>query len=92
VSVKNVKKAKSQIDSADPALLKLIEEPGSKLSLDAAVQVAAMPKYVQREIAERVSKFRQKKQKILGAGSYRHPTARSGTSHLNFRLVKNIFG
>jgi hypothetical protein len=40
VSVKNVEKAKSLIDSADPVLLKLIEEPGSKLSLDAAVQVA----------------------------------------------------
>lgn len=44
VSVKNVEKAKSLLDSADPALVKLIEETGSKLSSDAARRSKAFPK------------------------------------------------
>lgn len=33
--------AKSFLKKADPALVKMVEEPGSKLSLNAACEVAA---------------------------------------------------
>jgi hypothetical protein len=37
-----VVKAKSFLANAEPALVKLVEEPGSKLSLDAACKVAEL--------------------------------------------------
>jgi hypothetical protein len=42
VSPKNVEKAKAFLANAEPALVKLVEEPGSKLSLDAACEVAKL--------------------------------------------------
>ncbi len=37
-----VVKAKAFLANAEPALVKLVEEPGSKLSLDAACKVAEL--------------------------------------------------
>lgn len=51
VSPKNVEKAKSFLANAEPALVKLVEEPGSKLSLDAACKVAELPKEEQQDVA-----------------------------------------
>ena len=42
VSECNVDKAKAFLATADTALVKLVEEPGSKLSLDAACKVAEL--------------------------------------------------
>lgn len=53
VSEDSVEKAKNLIKKADPAIIKLVEAPGSGLSLNAACEISKLPIEEQKKVAEK---------------------------------------